>query len=102
MCGWRWEEGLGKETGFDDVPIEPGAEPQTQLETPDPFPGVPPQPSAPHQGVLAGSGLLPLGLTVKSESIIICKGREGRKEGFCLVKQGERREPKERELGGGK
>lgn len=102
MCGWRWGEGLGKETGFDDVPVEPGAEPQTQLETPGPFPGVPPPALCPPPGSACGPGLLPLGLRVKTESIIICKGREGRKEGFCLVKQGERREPKERELGGGK
>lgn len=62
----------------------------------------PPPALCPPPGSACGPGLLPLGLRVKTESIIICKGREGRKEGFCLVKQGERREPKERELGGGK
>lgn len=72
------------------------------METPAPFSGALPSslstPQPPAQDVFASSGLLPLGLRV--ESVLICKGREGRKEGFCLVKQGERRESKERELRG--
>lgn len=43
-------------------------------------------PPRPSLVPLVGSGLPPLCLSVQG----ICKGREGRKEGFCLVKQGER------------